>query len=398
MRRLLGSLVFILVAATTLPAVADDIESARDRIFAIETLIEDAQARANLASELFWAAESDLEQLEVDMADLQSQIDQSELELEELSGAVRSFAVERYTGETLTPDLIEQDDINEYSVMSYLARDLQLDTVDVVDAYRLVQANLDSATEEMETQVAEQERLIGEIESARATIDAELVTMNEELANQQAILDALEEEERRRIEAERAARRREAAAAEAARAAAEAAARATSTTATPSTAAPAPTVPGATTIPGAPTTTVASAPATTVPSGPIATGSWVCPVQGAVSFSDTYGQARSGGRRHQGVDMMAASGTPVVAPVSGTVTQRDNSLGGLSFHLEGSDGNYYYGTHLASYGNSGSVQAGTVIGYVGSTGNATTPHLHFEIHQGGRGNPINPTPTVAQFC
>lgn len=99
--------------------------------------------------------------------------------------------------------------------------------------------------------------------------------------------------------------------------------------------------------------------------------------------------------------MMAARGVPVVAPVSGTVSHRGNSLGGMSFHLDGDDGNYYYGTHLSAYANvgAGHVEAGTLIGYVGDTGNARgNPHLHFEIHIGGQGNAVNPYPTVAKYC
>lgn len=97
--------------------------------------------------------------------------------------------------------------------------------------------------------------------------------------------------------------------------------------------------------------------------------------------------------------MMAAMGTPTVAPVSGTVTHRGNSIGGLSYHLYGDDGNYYYGTHLSAYGASGRVSAGTVIGYVGDSGNAAgIPHLHFEIHIGGPGNAVNPYPTVRSAC
>ena len=136
------------------------------------------------------------------------------------------------------------------------------------------------------------------------------------------------------------------------------------------------------------------------PTGPIVTGAWVCPVQGAVAFSDTWGAPRSGGRAHKGVDMLAARGTPTVAPVSGTVSHRGNATGGLSWHLNGDDGTYYYGTHLSAYANEGAghVQAGTVIGYVGDTGNARgTPHLHFEIHP-NQGAAVNPTPTVRKYC
>ncbi len=132
---------------------------------------------------------------------------------------------------------------------------------------------------------------------------------------------------------------------------------------------------------------------------------WLCPIAGPVSFIDSWGAPRSGGRSHQGVDMFAARGTPVIAPVPGTVEHRSNSLGGLSFHLWGDDGTYYYGTHLAAYGPiEGWVDAGTVVGYVGDSGNArgTGPHLHFEIHpgrtRGDRSAAVNPTSTVAEAC
>jgi murein DD-endopeptidase MepM/ murein hydrolase activator NlpD len=129
-------------------------------------------------------------------------------------------------------------------------------------------------------------------------------------------------------------------------------------------------------------------------------GSWMCPVQGPHAFSNDWGDARSGGRRHQGNDILAPRGTPVVASVSGNVKRHNSSLGGLSYYLTGSDGNEYYGAHLDSYvGGSGHVAQGTVIGYVGNSGNARggPTHLHFEIHPGG-GRPVNPYPTLQQYC
>ena len=124
----------------------------------------------------------------------------------------------------------------------------------------------------------------------------------------------------------------------------------------------------------------------------------LCPVAGPTSFTDTWGAPRGNGRTHKGVDMMAASGTPVVNPVAGVVEHRGNSLGGESFHLYGNNGNYYYGTHMSGYASSGTLPAGTVVGYVGSSGNASTPHLHFEIHPGGQGNAVNPYPATRAAC
>jgi murein DD-endopeptidase MepM/ murein hydrolase activator NlpD len=120
----------------------------------------------------------------------------------------------------------------------------------------------------------------------------------------------------------------------------------------------------------------------------------VCPISGS-AYGDTWGAPRSGGRRHEGVDMLAPFGVPIVAVVSGTVTFKRNRLGGNAASLAGDNGNRYYYAHFASYeGSSRRVVAGEVIGYNGDTGNATgTPHLHFEVHPGG-GVAVNPTPSV----
>jgi peptidoglycan LD-endopeptidase LytH len=161
------------------------------------------------------------------------------------------------------------------------------------------------------------------------------------------------------------------------------------------------TAPPPTTTTTAPPTTTSTAPPPPEPAPADVTsgGGIVCPVAGPVEFVDSWGAARSGGRDHQGTDMMAAYGTPTVAPVGGTVEHRGSSLGGLSWYVHGDDGNTYYGTHLSGYANEGVgwVAAGTVIGYVGDSGNASTPHLHFELQPGG-GSAVNSYPLVAAAC
>jgi murein DD-endopeptidase MepM/ murein hydrolase activator NlpD len=134
------------------------------------------------------------------------------------------------------------------------------------------------------------------------------------------------------------------------------------------------------------------------PPPPAVQSGFVCPVRGTRAFSDTWGAARSGGRRHEGVDIMSPEGTPLVAVVSGSVQMKTTSLGGKSAWVRGSDGNSYFYAHLSAWeGPSRSVSAGEVIGYVGHTGNTTANHLHFEIHPGG-GAAINPYPTVRRAC
>ena len=143
-------------------------------------------------------------------------------------------------------------------------------------------------------------------------------------------------------------------------------------------------------------------PAPRAPSASIrvsATNGMACPVAGPVSFTDTWGAPRDG-HTHQGVDMMAAAGTPVVAIVSGAITLADyGDSAGYWQILSGNDGNQYWYMHnQQNIVTGGSVSAGQQIATVGDTGNAAgTPHLHFEYHPGG-GSAVNPTPLVASVC
>lgn len=128
----------------------------------------------------------------------------------------------------------------------------------------------------------------------------------------------------------------------------------------------------------------------------------VCPVGEPVSFTDTWGAPRSGGRTHEGVDMFAPKGTPVYAVAAGVATSvYHNSLGGLSISFDDDRGDHYYYAHLSVQlvEDGDRVKAGELIGRVGNTGNAvsTPPHLHWEYHPGDQG-PVDPTPLAERLC
>lgn len=134
-------------------------------------------------------------------------------------------------------------------------------------------------------------------------------------------------------------------------------------------------------------------------------GRYACPLDPNVThFIDSWGFPRSGGRRHQGADVMGPMGAPVYAFTDGTIARHSNSsLGGTSLYLDGVDGSTYFYTHLQGYAAAGAVgtrvTAGDHIAFNGNTGNARggAPHIHFERAQGG-GGAINPYPYLAAAC
>jgi hypothetical protein len=114
----------------------------------------------------------------------------------------------------------------------------------------------------------------------------------------------------------------------------------------------------------------------------------VWPVVGSPSWPDTFGACRGSGcsRRHEGNDIFAPTGTPLVATQDGVIDGLGyKELGGNSFHVESAGGLRYYYAHLDAYApgirNGVTVRRGQLVGFVGKTGNAvsTPPHLHFEI-------------------
>jgi murein DD-endopeptidase MepM/ murein hydrolase activator NlpD len=130
--------------------------------------------------------------------------------------------------------------------------------------------------------------------------------------------------------------------------------------------------------------------------------SWVCPVRGPMRHYDDWGAPRDGGlRRHEGNDLLADRGTPVVAVAEGVARQQPNRLGGNAVAVDLADGTHFYYAHLDAYEGAFPrlVRAGDVVGYVGDTGNAKggPTHLHFEWHPFG-GEPRNPYPLAGILC
>jgi murein DD-endopeptidase MepM/ murein hydrolase activator NlpD len=141
------------------------------------------------------------------------------------------------------------------------------------------------------------------------------------------------------------------------------------------------------------------------PTPPASARDGVCPVKGPVRIGEGWGAPRDGGRRrHQGIDLLAPTGTPLVAVASGRISRlsdRDRGRGGISLWLRDRRGTAYYYAHnqhnLARLGQQ--VRQGQEIAQVGATGNANggPAHLHFQIHPGG-GWPVSPDAVVRRWC
>lgn len=395
--------------------------------------ILDARERANAAAQAMFDAESRLDSLTIELADAEARLAELESEVAALRSGLADNAVRQFIGagtESLPLFTSVANDTDRIAARVY---------VGAANGSGLVRADdYEAAIDELADAQEDLERRRAEAEAARATFaqlreDAEAEVLELQQIEQarlqdEAVQHELEQQRQVRLEQERQAQerqeqerreqaRREQEAADAAQREVE---RNEETVQPPSggggggargdddTSSDAPTDDGSSgdgdagdgddddddgaADPPAPT------PAPVPVRGPTAGSGMVCPVAGSHSFADTWGAPRSGGRRHQGVDMMAASGVPLVAVESGSAYFKTNRLGGNAVWLTGSSGTKYYYAHLSSWeGSSRSVSQGEVIGYVGATGNAGVAHLHFEVHPGG-GAAVNPYPYVRAIC
>jgi len=343
----------VLVTLSLMPALAGR-ASGQESLSEYENQMQELQADLDASSKRVEQLRAEEFRLRTRISDIGKNRDELDEENYQLTKDVVARAQELYMsgGAGAVEALLAADDFSEFADRAEMLSRVAEEESDVFVALQRNNAEL----EQLEKQLAADSK-------ALASTLEELEEENAELQNKLASVTDEYKDLKAEIERERAA------------AAAAAAAQSTSSGG-------------------------GGAPAPTVSVPTVSTNGKACPVAGPVSFIDSWGYPRSGGRSHEGVDMMADYGTPVVAITSGTITY--SGYGGSAGNwqiLSGSDGNaYWYMHNQQNIVNGGSVRAGQQIATVGDTGNATgIPHLHFEFHPGG-GGAVNPYPLVASIC
>jgi peptidoglycan LD-endopeptidase LytH len=391
--------------------------------------IQAARDRADAAAQALFDKESEIDQLDVAIADAEVELARIEDEADEMRRGLEQQAVRQFVGAgpTSFPLLIDLEHAND-SLSAGMYNAVATETINVdLDDFDAVMKDVEQQRSSLERQRAAADDATRTYAALRDTAEAEIVRLGEIEAQRlqdeavQHELDALRERERLAELQRQAAAEPPTTTATTPAPAADTAIDAgaitdesddgtdTATTAAPVESDPSP-APATTSAPEAPSTTAAPAPAPapepsssepapTVPVPVPDVGSGLaCPVDGPRSFADTWGAARSGGRSHEGVDIMAPAGTPLVAMEAGRVEFNTNTLGGNTLRLYGNSGTRYYYAHLSAWeGSNRTVAKGEVIGYVGMTGNTSANHLHLQVHPGG-GAAVNPYPFARAAC
>ena len=421
-------------AQTSLDQAREDVAGATDRLEAFLEDLDTTQRRGNELAALFWQAQAGLEALDIEIVNNEAAAAELATQIADLRAEVKIIAVDQYMSRADDIDVGDHESESDRAAAEALARLVIGVDNTAIDQLAVIGAESDRLSASLAIQRSEQAATLAEVQSTQQSIADELERLARlrsavaaELLDLEDALGELEQAESERqaaaAEQERIVEERRRAEAAAA-AAAELARRVPTPAPTPvPTVMPTPTVvatvvpnpqlpdPTPTVVPTVvpnpqlpdPTPTVVP---TVVPNPQPATpltptgGGIVCPLGGPFTHIDDFSALRVYGGVHRANDLISAQGTPVLAAASGSIDHRSSSVGGMSAHLKGDNGDYYFYTHLSGYENVGAgyVTAGTVIGYVGMTGNAPIPHLHFEIHSGGYGNYSNPYGPVRSAC
>ena len=396
----LTALVTMILLALIGPVVASQGVAAQDPA-AVKAAqeIQAARDRADAAAQAMFDAESELDTLDLAIVESEKQLAAVEAQADSMRSNLQADAQRSFANSgSAMPLLVDLDEANasitadRQASVARGAATVELDDFDtVMKQVRQQRADLDRQ-KDLTAQAREQ------YETLKKNAEAEVVKLAE--VEKQRLADVAvqrELERQRKIRADQAAAdaaASQAAAANSQRSAASASASTGSRSSNGSSASNGSSGGAA----AAPQGAAAPAPVPETPPPSNAGSGMACPVAGPRAFGDTWGASRSGGRSHEGVDMMSPAGTPLVAVESGSVQFKTTRLGGNSVWLNGASGTRYFYAHLSAWeGSSRSVSRGEVIGYVGATGNTTANHLHFEVHPGG-GRAVNPYPYVRAAC
>ena len=378
-----------------------------------------AQDRANDAAKQWSEAETDLNRLEDEAAQLEQERAVLQAQVDDLRTTVDHAAAERFmaSGNAGIPILTGYQQPLDQLRTAELGRVAAGTSDDAFDQFDVAQRDLQRKADDLaakQDEVAKQRVRYQEL-AAKANEEVEHLQQVEQqrLADEQIrlALEAQRREEQRRLAEQQAAEAAQRAAEEAQRAAAQQAAadaaarQAEQDQAAQATAAQAASVPAANDVAQAPAPTGSQTQARhgrrrRRQRGPVdrrrpGQPRDALPRPGPDRLQRHVGRRPSGGRHHEGVDMISPHGTPLVAVADGDARYWTNSEGALGVSLTADNGTRYYYGHLSSYeGSDGRKTAGQVIGYVGSTGRTTVNHLHFEVHPGG-GAAVNPYPYVS---
>ncbi len=308
-RRLTAAASVVVLAAIVVPtrsAQATPLDDLRAKVTA-------AQAAADAATARWTEAENELGTLETQITALQGEIATGRAEVARLKVVARGRAVKAYVNRGIETESLLVFDGNP---LAEARRRKLLDKVNAEDDASMARletltADLDVQQRDLSTRREQQRALVEKLQVEQGALDSQLRQAQQAQTAYENFVKQLAEAQ---------------AAAERARVAAEKQRRIAATV----------TSGGGSGGGGA--------------TGGYTAGGIVCPVRGAVSFVDSWGAPRSDTGPHQGVDMMAARGTPDVAVVSGNVVQKDGAISGLGVRLYGDDGNLYYYFHLDAYG------------------------------------------------